>query len=67
MFVVPKWAKFNELTRHWTLDQEFPKRTELFTRHGQDGPTHHEVVAPSPWHVEVRLVDVDRASCLKSP
>jgi hypothetical protein len=26
-FVLPKWAKFNELTRHWKFFQEFPSRT----------------------------------------
>jgi hypothetical protein len=33
VFVLPNWAKFNELTRHWKLYQEFPTRTQLFTRH----------------------------------
>jgi hypothetical protein len=32
VFVLPKWAKFNELTRHWKLYQEFPAKTQLFTR-----------------------------------
>jgi hypothetical protein len=32
VFVLPKWSKFNELTRHWKLYQEFPARTQLFTR-----------------------------------
>jgi hypothetical protein len=32
VFVLPRWAKFNELTRHWKLFREFPARTPLFTR-----------------------------------
>jgi hypothetical protein len=51
VFVLPKWAKFNEFTRHWKLYQQFPARTQLFTRQSMDDLTHHEVVAPAPWHV----------------
>jgi hypothetical protein len=49
--VLPKWAKFNELTRHWKLYQEFPARTQLFTRQSLD----------DPWHAQLWLVDVDCA------
>jgi hypothetical protein len=49
IFILPKWAKFNELTRHWKLYQEFPTRT--FTRQSLDDTTHEEVVALAPWHV----------------
>jgi hypothetical protein len=51
VFVLPKLGKFNELTRHKTLYQEFPARTHLFFRHSLDDPTQHEVVAPTPWRV----------------
>jgi hypothetical protein len=57
VFVFPKWAKFNELTRPWKLDQDFRARTQLFTRQSLDDPTLHEVVAPYPSHVELWLVD----------
>jgi hypothetical protein len=32
VFVLPKWAKFTHLTKHGKLYQEFPARTQLFTR-----------------------------------
>jgi hypothetical protein len=54
-FVLPKWAKFNELTRHWKLYQEFPARTQLFTRQSLENPTQQEVVAP--WRLQLWLVD----------
>jgi hypothetical protein len=57
VFVLPKWAKFNELTRQWKLYQEFPARTQLFTRMSLENPTQHEVVATTPWHVQLWLVD----------
>jgi hypothetical protein len=59
VLVLPKWAKFNELTRHWILYQEFPSRTHLFTRQSLEHPTPHEVVAPAPWPVSLWLIDVD--------
>jgi hypothetical protein len=59
VFVLPKWAKFNELTRHWKLYQEFPARTQLFTRMSPENPAHQEVVAPAPWHVQLWLVDAE--------
>ena len=31
VFVLPKWAKFAQLTKHWKHYQEFPARTQLFT------------------------------------
>jgi hypothetical protein len=58
VFVLPKWAKFNELTRHLKLCREFPARTQLFTRKSLDNPTQQEVFAPPPWHVQLWLVDV---------
>jgi hypothetical protein len=61
IFVLPKWAKFNQLTKHWKLYQEFPARTQLFTRQSLENPTQQEVVAPSPWHVQLWLVDADCA------
>jgi hypothetical protein len=48
VFVRPKWAKFNELTRQWKLYQEFPARTHMFTRQSLNDPTQQEVVAPTP-------------------
>jgi hypothetical protein len=45
VFVLPKWVKFNEFTRHWKLYQEFLARTQVFTRQSLDNPTQKEVVA----------------------
>jgi hypothetical protein len=61
VFVLPKWAKFTPLTKHWKLYQEFPARTQLFTRQSLENPAQHEVVAPAPWHVQLWLVDADCA------
>jgi hypothetical protein len=58
-FVLPKWAKFNKLTQQWKLYQEFPARTQLFTRQSLENLAQHEVVAPAPWHVRLWLVDAD--------
>jgi hypothetical protein len=59
VFVLPK---FNELTRHYKLYQEFPARTQLFIRQSLDDPTQQEVVALTPWHVQLWLAHVDCAS-----
>jgi hypothetical protein len=59
VFVLPKWVKFNQLTEQWKLYQEFTARTHLFTRQSMENPAQHEVVAPSPWHVQLWLVDAD--------
>jgi hypothetical protein len=59
VFVLPKQAKFNELTRHLKLYQEFIARTQMFTRQSLDDPTHQEVVAQAPWHVQLWVVDAD--------
>jgi hypothetical protein len=48
VFVLPKWAKFTELTRHQKLYQEFVARTQLFTRQLLENPTKQEVVVPTP-------------------
>jgi hypothetical protein len=61
VFVLPKWAKFNYLTKHWKLYQEFPARTHLSTRQSLENPAQQEVVAPAPWDVHVWLVDADCA------
>jgi DNA-binding XRE family transcriptional regulator len=53
VFVLPKWAKFAQLTKHWKLYQEFSARTQLFTRQSPENPAQHEVVAPAPWHVQL--------------
>jgi hypothetical protein len=59
--VLPKWAKFASLTKHLELYQEFPARTQLFTRQSLESPAQQEVVAPAPWHVQLWLVDADCA------
>jgi hypothetical protein len=61
VFVLPKWANFAQLTKHWKLYQEFPARTPLFTRMSLENPAQQEVVAPTPWHVHLWLVDADCA------
>jgi hypothetical protein len=61
VFVLPKWAKFAQLTKHWKLCQEFPARTQLFTRQSLENPTQQEVVAPGPWPVQLWLIDADCA------
>jgi hypothetical protein len=38
VFVLPKWAKFAQVTKHWKLYQEFPARTQLFTRMSLENP-----------------------------
>jgi hypothetical protein len=48
VFVLPKWAKFNQLTKHWKLYQEFPSRTQRFARQSLENLAHREVVAPDP-------------------
>jgi hypothetical protein len=67
VLVLPKWAKFNELTRHWKLYQEFPARTQLLTRQSPDDRTRQEVVALTPWHVQQWLVDDDCTFYDKGP
>jgi hypothetical protein len=59
VFVLPKWTKFNELTRYWRLYQEFPAWTHLFTRRSLENPAQQDVVALNPWHVQLWLVDAD--------
>jgi hypothetical protein len=61
IFVLPKWAKFTQLTKHWKLYHKFPARTQLFTRQSLENPPQQEVVAPTPWHVKLWLVDADYA------
>jgi hypothetical protein len=61
VFVPPKWAKFNQLTKQWKLYHEFPARTQLFTHQSLDNPAQEEVVALAPWHVQLWLVDADCA------
>jgi hypothetical protein len=67
VFVLPKWDKFNELTRQWKLYQEFPPRTQLFTGLSMDNLTQQEVLAPAPWHVKLWLVDADCAFYDQAP
>jgi hypothetical protein len=61
VFVLPKWAKFNQLTKHWKIYQKFPARTQLFSRQSVENTAMQEVVAPTPWHVQLWLVDADCA------
>jgi hypothetical protein len=67
VFVLPKWAKFNKLTQHWKLYQEFPARTHLFTRRSLENPAQQEVVALAPWRVQLWLVDADCAFYDQAP
>jgi hypothetical protein len=60
-FVLPKWAKFNQLTKHLKLYHEFPARTQLFARQSLKSLAQHDVVDPTPWSVDLWLVDVDCA------
>jgi hypothetical protein len=53
VFLLPKWAKFAQLTKQWKLYQEFPARTQLFTRQSLENPTLQEVVAPALWLVQL--------------
>jgi hypothetical protein len=59
VFVLPKWAKFAQLTKYWKLYQEFLARTQLFTSQSLENPSQQEVVAPAPWHVQLWLIDAD--------
>jgi hypothetical protein len=61
MFVLPKRANFDDIIRHWKVYEEVLARTQLFTRHSVNDPTHKEVVAPAPWLVQLWLVDADCA------
>jgi hypothetical protein len=55
VFVLPKWAMFNEITRHSKLYQELPAMTQLLTRYSLDNPTQEEMAAPAPWRVQLSL------------
>jgi hypothetical protein len=58
VFVLPKWAKLNDITRHLKLYQEiFIARTHLPIRKPVNDPTQHEVVAPPLLQVYLCLVD----------
>jgi hypothetical protein len=61
VFVLPKWAKFTQVTKNWKLYQEFPTRTQLFSRQSLENPAQQEVVAPAPWPLQLWLVDADCA------
>ena len=61
VFVLPKWAKFTQVTKNWKLYQEFPARTQLFTRQSLENPAQQEMVAPAPWTIHLWLVDADCA------
>jgi hypothetical protein len=65
VFVLPKWVNFNHLTKYWKLYQEFPARTQLFTRQSLENPTQQEVVAPAPWLEQLWLVDADCAFTIR--
>jgi hypothetical protein len=54
-------VKFAQLTKQWKLYQEFPARTQLFTRLSLENPAQQEVVALAPWHVHLWLIDADCA------
>jgi hypothetical protein len=57
VFLLPKWAKFKELSRHWNSYREFSTMTHLLTRQSMDDPTKQEVVARAPWPIQMWLVD----------
>jgi hypothetical protein len=59
VFVLSKWAEFNELTLHKNMYQEFLSRTQMFTCLSVNDPTKEEVVVPAPWLVHLWLVDAD--------
>jgi hypothetical protein len=40
VFVLFKWAKFDELTSYWKFYEEFLARTHLFTLRSLENPTH---------------------------
>jgi hypothetical protein len=61
VLVLPKWAKFNELTRHHKIYEDFQSNTPLFTRETLDDSTQHEVVALASWYVQLWLVAADCA------
>jgi hypothetical protein len=46
VFVLPKWPKLNQLTKHCKFYQEFPARTHLYTSQSLENPPQQEVVAP---------------------
>jgi hypothetical protein len=57
--VLPKWAKFNDLTRHRKMYQEVFAKTQLLAREYVDDPTKQEVVAPAPWPFQLWFVHAD--------
>jgi hypothetical protein len=63
VIVLPKWAKFNKVTRQWKLYQEFLPRTQLLTRQSLDDPTQEKVIALAPWDVQLWLVGDDCTFC----
>jgi hypothetical protein len=44
LFVLPKWAKFNDIPRHLKMYQEFRSRTRLFARQSVNDPTHERLL-----------------------
>jgi hypothetical protein len=38
VFFLPKWAKFNQLTKHWKRYQELASMTHVFTRQSLENP-----------------------------
>jgi hypothetical protein len=59
VFGLLKWAKFNTITRHGNLCQNFLARTQLFTRQSITSPAQQEVVTPSQSHGKLWLVYAD--------
>jgi hypothetical protein len=57
IFVLPKKANFSKLTEKWKMYQEFPPRMKLFTLRSTTIAIVQEMVAPSPWHVQLWLLD----------
>jgi hypothetical protein len=62
VFVLPKWAKFNEIIRQWKLYQEFHAKPQPFTRQSVEDPAKQDAAAYGPWTpwlIQQWLVDVD--------
>jgi hypothetical protein len=59
VFVLPKWAKLNELTRRWNSYHEFHSKTQQLTCPLKDDSTKQEVVASPPWLIHLWLINAD--------
>jgi hypothetical protein len=67
MFVLPRWAKFNDKTRHCKLYHEFLGSAQPFTRQSINDPAQQEVVTLAPWSTPLWLIDADCQFCDSAP